>query len=129
MHVGQWSTQILRTCAHPPEPLPGPQRQDTMTRTTPAKDRRTAERGAMPQDAPAAPTDEGEARAQAVVERILGRAGTALQAEQDGPSEYDGDQLDAEERAALRRIAGLSTELDDVTEVEYRELRLEKVVL
>ncbi|MFE3703423.1 GTPase HflX, partial [Nocardia tengchongensis] len=34
-----------------------------------------------------------------------------------------------EERAALRRVAGLSTELEDVTEVEYRQLRLERVVL
>jgi GTP-binding protein HflX len=34
-----------------------------------------------------------------------------------------------EERGALRRIAGLSTELADVTEVEYRQLRLERVVL
>ena len=42
---------------------------------------------------------------------------------------YDGDQLDREERAALRRVAGLSTELEDVTEVEYRQLRLEHVVL
>lgn len=41
----------------------------------------------------------------------------------------DGDQLDRDERAALRRIGGLSTELDDVSEVEYRQLRLENVVL
>jgi GTP-binding protein HflX len=33
------------------------------------------------------------------------------------------------DRAALRRVAGLSTELTDVTEVEYRQLRLERVVL
>jgi GTP-binding protein HflX len=37
--------------------------------------------------------------------------------------------LDLEERHALRRVAGLSTELADVTEVEYRQLRLERVVL
>ena len=37
--------------------------------------------------------------------------------------------LDLDARAGLRRIAGLSTELDDVTEVEYRQLRLERVVL
>ncbi|WP_168581736.1 GTPase HflX [Gephyromycinifex aptenodytis] len=42
---------------------------------------------------------------------------------------FDGDQLEREERAAMRRVAGLSTELDDVTEVEYRQLRLERVVL
>ncbi|GAB2463433.1 HflX GTPase family protein [Jatrophihabitans fulvus] len=34
-----------------------------------------------------------------------------------------------EERNALRRVAGLSTELEDITEVEYRQLRLERVVL
>ncbi len=36
---------------------------------------------------------------------------------------------DLDERRALRRVAGLSTELEDVTEVEYRRLRLERVVL
>ncbi|HYH26796.1 MAG TPA: GTPase HflX, partial [Blastococcus sp.] len=34
-----------------------------------------------------------------------------------------------EARGALRRVAGLSTELADITEVEYRQLRLERVVL
>ncbi len=42
---------------------------------------------------------------------------------------FDGEQYDREERAALRRVSGLSTELEDVTEVEYRQLRLERVVL
>jgi GTPase len=37
--------------------------------------------------------------------------------------------LDLADRHALRRVAGLSTELADVTEVEYRRLRLERVVL
>src|SRR6476659_247455 len=37
--------------------------------------------------------------------------------------------LDLAERHALRRVAGLSTELEDITEVEYRQLRLERVVL
>jgi GTPase len=41
----------------------------------------------------------------------------------------DAGALDLEDRHALRRVAGLSTELQDVTEVEYRELRLERVVL
>ncbi len=39
------------------------------------------------------------------------------------------DSLELEERAALRRVGGLSTELEDVTEVEYRQVRLERVVL
>ncbi len=38
-------------------------------------------------------------------------------------------ELDLADRQALRRVAGLSTELQDVTEVEYRALRLERVVL
>ncbi len=33
------------------------------------------------------------------------------------------------DRQALRRVPGLSTELEDVTEVEYRQVRLERVVL
>ena len=50
-------------------------------------------------------------------------------------SEFDTDDLaedvalELEERAALRRVQGLSTELTDITEVEYREIRLERVVL
>src|ERR1700754_511770 len=38
-------------------------------------------------------------------------------------------ELELEERSSLRRVAGLSTELADITEVEYRQLRLERVVL
>jgi GTPase len=38
-------------------------------------------------------------------------------------------ELELEERHSLRRVAGLSTELADITEVEYRQLRLERVVL
>ncbi len=41
----------------------------------------------------------------------------------------DDDSLDLAERNSLRRVAGLSTELQDITEVEYRQLRLERVVL
>jgi GTPase len=44
------------------------------------------------------------------------------------PGDATGD-YDLEERQALRRVAGLSTELQDITEVEYRQLRLERVVL
>ncbi|MFI9510266.1 GTPase HflX [Nocardia sp. NPDC052566] len=38
-------------------------------------------------------------------------------------------ELQLDERSSLRRVAGLSTELTDITEVEYRQLRLERVVL
>ncbi|PFG33489.1 GTPase HflX [Sanguibacter antarcticus] len=64
-----------------------------------------------------------------VVARVLARAGTARADGGTVHSAQDGDQIDLAERAALRRVAGLSTELEDVTEVEYRQLRLERVVL
>jgi len=44
----------------------------------------------------------------------------------DTPSSGD---LALEDRSALRRVAGLSTDLADISEVEYRKLRLERVVL
>jgi GTP-binding protein HflX len=44
------------------------------------------------------------------------------------PEDHIGER-DLADRHALRRVAGLSTELADVTEVEYRALRLERVVL
>ncbi len=53
------------------------------------------------------------------------RAGAATGT--DAPWSTGEMQLD--DRGALRRVAGLSTELTDVTEVEYRQLRLERVVL
>lgn len=42
--------------------------------------------------------------------------------------DYDGDQLDLADRRALRRV-GMSTQLTDISEVEYRDLQLERVVL
>lgn len=60
------------------------------------------------------------------------RSGYKSQALDDQSQEhgdFDGDQQELAERRALRRVGGLSTELEDVTEVEYRQLRLEKVVL
>ena len=60
---------------------------------------------------------------ESALERIL-RRGAAAPA-----GEYDGDQLDLEERDSLRRVIGLSTELEDITEVEYRQLRIGKVIL
>ena len=66
------------------------------------------------------------------IDRVLSRRAEALaQPDAEGflDASYDGDQLDREERSALRRVQGLSTELEDITEVEYRQLRLERVVL
>ena len=47
----------------------------------------------------------------------------------DWPDIPSTGELALDDRAALRRVAGLSTELADVSEVEYRQLRLERVVL
>jgi GTP-binding protein HflX len=43
--------------------------------------------------------------------------------------DLEGEGFDLEERQSLRRVAGIRTDLEDVTEVEYRQLRLERVVL
>jgi GTPase len=47
----------------------------------------------------------------------------------DLPNTPSTGDLALDDRAALRRVAGLSTELTDISEVEYRQLRLERVVL
>ncbi len=62
-----------------------------------------------------------DTHADALAEDALGASTAAY--------DYDGEQFEREERAALRRVSGLSTELEDISEVEYRQLRLERVVL
>jgi GTP-binding protein HflX len=47
----------------------------------------------------------------------------------DEDPELSTGDLDLAARHQLRRVAGLRTELEDITEVEYRQLRLERVVL
>ena len=81
-------------------------------------------------ETPVDPVDRVLARAEAHSGvRVFGAA-QALQDETTvSRGDTDGEQWDREERAALRRVPGLSTELEDVTEVEYRQLRLENVVL
>jgi GTP-binding protein HflX len=51
-----------------------------------------------------------------------------LNDDRDAPDESSGS-YDLEERQALRRVAGMSTQMQDITEVEYRDLQLERVVL
>ena len=70
--------------------------------------------------------------AEDVVSRVLSRAGTALASTAGGYPGRESDDdgaLEREARAGIRRVAGLSTELEDVGEVEYRRIRLERVVL
>jgi len=67
-----------------------------------------------------------------VIERVLRRADRAAaigDSKTHSHNADDGDQLELEERVSLRRVAGLRTDLHDITEVEYRQLRLERVVL
>ena len=85
---------------------------------------------------PLIPDEEAAAetatRSEAAIDRILRRGARAEALGADDTHQHgnsDGDQLDLEERTALRRVAGLSTELEDISEVEYRQLRLEKVLL
>ena len=49
--------------------------------------------------------------------------------DEDAFHDLEGEGFELEERNALRRVAGIRTDLEDVTEVEYRQLRLERVVL
>ncbi|MBP6083915.1 MAG: hypothetical protein KA459_00490, partial [Candidatus Planktophila sp.] len=52
-------------------------------------------------------------------------------------ADYDADEQDLEsssqseisDRAALRRVKGFSTQLQDISDAEYRELQLERVIL
>jgi GTP-binding protein HflX len=79
------------------------------------------------------PTEaQGSSRGAEAVNRILRRseraAALGLNDNHDS-SLIDGDQFEREDRSALKRVAGLSTELQDISDVEYRKLRLERVIL
>ncbi|WP_350269087.1 GTPase HflX [Brevibacterium sp. CBA3109] len=72
-------------------------------------------------------TSTEKERRDAMLDRVLARGAQALDTNESHAD--DASQFDLAERAALKRVAGLSTELEDITEVEYRQVRLEKVVL
>ena len=91
--------------------------------------RRTVERVLGHADAAAQTTIYPESTGSTAQRRVLDTRAREISDNQREHSEFDGEQEDLAERRALRRVAGLSTELDDVTEVEYRQLRLERVVL
>ena len=91
--------------------------------------RRTVERVLGRADATAQTTIYPESTGSTAQRRVLDTRAREISDNQREHSEFDGEQEDLAERRALRRVAGLSTELDDVTEVEYRQLRLERVVL
>ena len=91
--------------------------------------RQTVERVLGRADASAQTTIYPESTGSPAQRRVLDTRAREISDNQREHSEFDGEQEDLAERRALRRVAGLSTELDDVTEVEYRQLRLERVVL
>ena len=91
--------------------------------------RRTVERVLGRADAAAQTTIYPENTGSTAQRRVLDTRAREISDNQREHSEFDGEQEDLAERRALRRVVGLSTELDDVTEVEYRQLRLERVVL
>src|SRR6195952_2361879 len=79
----------------------------------------------MTESAAAVPQDDFDTiPGEAPVARAAGRARTVRPFH-----ELHGEGFDLADRTALRRVAGLTTELEDVTEVEYRKLRLERGVL
>ena len=57
------------------------------------------------------------------------RVAAEFDAQESKVEDWESNQADLQDRQALRRVAGLSTELQDISDAEYRQLRLEKVVL
>ena len=57
------------------------------------------------------------------------RVAAEFDAAETKSEDWESNQADLQDRQALRRVAGLSTELEDISDAEYRQLRLEKVVL
>jgi len=62
------------------------------------------------------------------IDQLL-RESAQVAADYDYSEATEALQHDLQDREALRRVVGLSTELQDVNDAEYRQLRLEKVVL
>ena len=57
------------------------------------------------------------------------RVAAEYDAQESLQDEWEINQQDLQDRNALRRVSGLSTELQDISDAEYRQLRLEKIVL
>jgi GTPase len=77
------------------------------------------------------PQDEGSLDSQ--IDELLAESFAVInqydQEESIASASIDTPNQDLQDRQALRRVAGLSTELQDVSDAEYRKLRLERVVL
>lgn len=73
--------------------------------------------------------DDGMRRAEDVVARILARRGTALASTEGQDHSEDAGEMEREAREGTRRVIGLSNDAEEISEVEYRQVRLERVVL
>ena len=106
-------------------PLPNPQAADAVARPGPEPVESAAAPGFGSRATAAAPSAED------IVSRILSRHGTALAStagEHEQREADDDGALEREARAA-RRAVGPAAGPEDVSEVEYRRVRLERVVL
>ena len=106
-------------------PLPNPQPADAVARPGPEPVESAAAPGFGSRATAAAPSAED------IVSRILSRHGTALAStagEHEQREADDDGALEREARAA-RRAVGSAAGPEDVSEVEYRRVRLERVVL
>lgn len=82
-----------------------------------------------PLDERETPDASDDERARSIVARILARRGTALESTEGQDHSSDAGVLEREARAGTRRIQGLNNDREDISEVEYRQVRLERVVL
>lgn len=73
--------------------------------------------------------EERDQRVNDVVARILARSGTALASTSGQDTSQDAGDLEREARAGTRRVDTGASDREDISEVEYRQVRLEKVVL
>ena len=64
-----------------------------------------------------------------VAARVLARLGTALQSTEGTDERLDEGALDRRERQLRARTHSHASELEEISEVEYRQVRLERVVL
>ena len=117
-------------------PLPHPQAADSADSANSADSADSGAAAVRPGPDPAAPPDSGSRAgaapsAEDIVSRILSRHGTALAstAGEHALREADDDGALEREARAARRTAATSAGPEDVSEVEYRRVRLERVVL
>ena len=117
-------------------PLPHPQAADSADSANSANSAESGAAAVRPGPDPAATPDSGSRAgaapsAEDIVSRILSRHGTALAstAGEHALREADDDGALEREARAARRTAATAAGPEDVSEVEYRRVRLERVVL